>query len=59
MTSVAAPPLQSIIDEAEVGSTIVLKKGTYNVEGTLKINKDLTIQAEPGSSVEVTDFHEI
>ena len=53
MTSVAAPTLQSMIDEAEAGSTLLLKKGTYQVDGTMKITKALTIQAESGCSVEV------
>jgi hypothetical protein len=56
MSSTAAPTFQSMIDEAEAGSTIVLKKGIYNIDGTLKINKALTIRAEDGCPHEVIKF---
>ncbi len=56
MTSTAAPTFQSMIDEAGAGSTIVLKKGIYNIDGTLKINKELTIRAEDGCPHEVSKF---
>ena len=55
MTSTAAPTFQSMIDEAGPGSTIVLKKGIYNIDGTLKINKALTIRAEDGCPHEVSN----
>jgi hypothetical protein len=55
MTNTAAPTFQSMIDEAEAGSTIVLKKGVYNIDGTLKINKALTIRAEEGCPHEVSE----
>jgi hypothetical protein len=56
MTSVGTQTFQTMVDDAEAGSTIILKKGTYQVEGTLRINKALTIQAESGCAVEVTPF---
>lgn len=52
MTSVGTQTFQTMVDDAEAGSTIILKKGTYQVEGTLRINKALTIQAESGCAVE-------
>ena len=56
VAAVSAPTLQTLIDQAQAGSTLVLKKGVYNVEGTLKIDKDLNIVAEEGSVPEVIDF---